>query len=426
MSWTGEIGGQIRGLTQEEIEAYYRGKPPRPNGKGEVRYPCPIHGGDNPTSFRLNVQTGHFRCFRCGSYGYLKPFEEKWKKEQRKQQVHKKKKMGRKVKTSRPPLAQSHYTKPAPSKQEISTDLSQQQQTFQDALKPESIGHRYLRWRKIPLEIAFRYGVGYAPQEEWPHLNSKGKPVRQWIYGRITIPHTDPSGHIINFYGRAIGDNRVPRSQRHDHLPGIRGCFNGPALKEETCLITEGAFDALALIAAGYPNACAIFGANGLRWEWVQSKRIVFCLDQDSTGDQAWKDLAQQARLLGKKVFWLEPEAYQGKKDLNETWIQTGRIDIGSLETPPKSAVEWDDEEAELMIQSSLDWFEAEYGDAVAWSRRHEPELVDVVDTIAERINVAYRTKDRDGLSRWIREWDQAYQTVKRVYEEISVKGPSK
>lgn len=418
MGWTGDVGGQIKGLTQEEIEAYHRAKPPRPNRKGEVRYQCPIHGGDNPTSFRLNLRTGRFHCFVCGSWGYLFPFEEEWKERQK--EKNKKKKMGRKVNTSRPPITRSYFIKTNPSEQETKTDWGLQQQVFQNQLQEESLGHRYLRWRKIPLEIARKYGVGYAPNGKWPHRNNKGKLVRQWKYGRVTIPHTNPSGQIINFYGRAVGDHRIPRSHRHDHLPGERGCFNAPALKEENCFITEGAFDALALIAAGYPNACAIFGANGLRWEWVRSEQIVFCLDQDSTGNRAWQELAQQARLLGKKVYWLDSTAYQGKKDLNETWIATGRIEIGSLEPPTSPPqMEWNDEVAEMLIQSSIDWFETEYSEAMAWARNHEPEMANVVDSIADKVNVAYRTKDYGALEYWLQEWDQAHKTVKKVYVEM-------
>ena len=34
--------------------------------------------------------------------------------------------------------------------------------------------------------------------------------------------------------------------------------------------MAEGAFDALALIAAGLPRTIAIFGKSGWRWDWAR------------------------------------------------------------------------------------------------------------------------------------------------------------
>jgi DNA primase len=37
----------------------------------ELRGRCPIHGGDNPTSFSVNVEEQLFHCFSCGEGGDL-------------------------------------------------------------------------------------------------------------------------------------------------------------------------------------------------------------------------------------------------------------------------------------------------------------------------------------------------------------------
>jgi hypothetical protein len=57
----------------------------------------------------------------------------------------------------------------------------------------------------------------------------KKLPDMAWEFGRVTIPHHDPEGDIVNIYGRAIGDERVPKKKKHTHLPGPRGIFNAPA-----------------------------------------------------------------------------------------------------------------------------------------------------------------------------------------------------
>ena len=59
--------------------------------------------------------------------------------------------------------------------------------------------------------------------------------------------------------------------------------------------VCEGAFDALALLAAGVARVVAIFGVHGWRWEWV--RELVFALDADRAGQQQWRQLARQAAL---------------------------------------------------------------------------------------------------------------------------------
>jgi len=44
------------------------GKLSRPSC-GWARSRCPIHGGDNPTSFAVNLKTGGFYCHSCGARG---------------------------------------------------------------------------------------------------------------------------------------------------------------------------------------------------------------------------------------------------------------------------------------------------------------------------------------------------------------------
>jgi hypothetical protein len=82
------------------------------------------------------------------------------------------------------------------------------------------------------------------------------------------------------------------------------------------------------LIAAGYKNACAIFGVDGLRWEWVTARRVVFCFDYDAAGER-WRQQAWDGILRGKEIFYLPKEIYASYKDLNEVWVATGKLDIG-------------------------------------------------------------------------------------------------
>jgi DNA primase len=195
------------------------------------------------------------------------------------------------------------------------TDLDTLLCTYQAAL-PDSRGARYLLERRIPLELARRYKLGYAAPSKWAH------PTRDWTQGRLVFPQTDPSGQLVNLYGRAAGD--APKEYRHDHLPGTKGYFNASALilGEGPLFVTEGPFDALSVIASGHRRTVAIFGVNGWRWEWAKYVgEIVLALDTDIRGQEAARYLAREALLRGKKASLLTAEDYGGLKDANEAWV---------------------------------------------------------------------------------------------------------
>jgi len=127
-------------------------------------------------------------------------------------------------------------------------------------------GSAYLQQRGIPLALAQQCGVGYAAPGRWPHA------ARDWKGGRVVFPHTTPDGRLVNLYGRAVGTaEQVPKAKRHDHLRGAKGYFNATALQAGAgpLWMCEGAFDALALLAAGVSRVVAIFGVQGWRWAWV-------------------------------------------------------------------------------------------------------------------------------------------------------------
>ena len=112
----------------------------------------------------------------------------------------------------------------------------------------------------------------------------------------------------------------------------MKGYFNAAALQAGTgpLWVCEGAFDALALLAAGVSRVVAIFGVQGWRWEWTREVReFVFALDADTAGQQQWRQFARQAALRGKQIAGLEPAAYGGCKDASEGWA-AGVLAVGS------------------------------------------------------------------------------------------------
>ena len=289
--------------------------------KGEgnrLRAFCPYHGSDHQRSLSVDTVTGRFKCFACGAWGYLESHRSALAE-----------------RSTLPPRASlrtpTHAPKPpqAPPMPTPRPELAGIMAGYRDAL-PGSPGEAYLRSRGIPLDIAQLAGVGFAAPGTWAHRNDAGELIRDWKRGRLVFPHTDPTGGIVNLYGRAVGDD-VPKQHKHDHLAGSKGYFNTQALREGTGPVTicEGAFDALALMAAGAGRVVAIFGVNGWRWEWAKELReLLFALDSDEAGAKELRELARGAALRGKAVAYLEPDAYGGAKDASAAW-QAGTLTLG-------------------------------------------------------------------------------------------------
>jgi len=187
-----------------------------------------------------------------------------------------------------------------------------------------------------------------------------------------------PDGRLVNLYGRAVRTaEEVPKAKRHDHLPGEKGYFNAatPQAGDGPLWVCEGAFDALALRAAGVPRVVAIFGVQGWRWDWVRDVRaLVFALDTDAAGQRQWQALARQAALRGKRVAVLPVAAYGGYKDVNEAWA-AGVLAIGDgpgpgLEVPEGWREVWEERVAIMVADGTLPCVEAA---RLAWEGLQHP-----------------------------------------------------
>ncbi len=347
-----------------------------------LRALCPFHGSDRQRSLRVQRSSGRFVCFACGAWGYLAEARERWQDERQRQPAFRRPPTRQQRWPSRrqapPPLARPPAARPAAPRDPVPAraDLAQQLAAFQAAL-PSSRGEAYLLQRGIPLALAQQLGVGYAAPGTWPHA------ARDWRGGRVVVPHTTPEGRVVNLYGRAVGTaEQVPKAKRHDHLPGAKGYFNATALQAGPgpLWVCEGAFDALALLAAGVPRVVAIFGVQGWRWDWVREvHELVFALDVDTAGQQQRRQLARQAMLRGKRVAVLPAAAYGECKDVSDAWV-TGVLAVGAgpaaapgeeaFAVPPHQRESWAERVAIMVLDGGLPHAEAE---RLAWAGLQAP-----------------------------------------------------
>ncbi len=300
-------------------------------GRGEWRQArCPFHDDRSP-SFSFSTQTGAWKCFAgCGGGDGLK-FLQRADNLSFGEAVRDLAAMAgldepaghiRKTASRTVPAAAPPQPKPEPV---AKPELAERLQEYQEALAG-SPGEEYLKGRGISLALAQSVGVGYAAPGRW---------LGRGRCGRVVFPHTNPAGEVVNLYGRAVVE--APENLRHDHLPGPKGIFNGPALLAEKCYICEGAFDAISFMAAGYANAAAVFGVDGMRWEWLRARQVVLCLDADKAGQKAWLKLALEGYTRGHEVSFADAATYGGCKDANEAWAKHGRLELSPGDSEPEA-----------------------------------------------------------------------------------------
>jgi len=225
--------------------------------------------------------------------------------------------------------SRKHIKTPPPAefkaRPELETSLFKLQAQF------DTCAESYLRFRGIPVDLAKKFGVGFAPYGKWPHYatdrkTGKTRPCRQWRPGRVVFPIRNKNGEIVNLYGRAAAET-CPKSVRHDFLPGPKGIFNQGLLeRNESAFIVEGYFDALSMIASGRENTAAIFQAGGIRWDLIKSRNICFGFDPDQYGNRLWQKALDEGVKKGKNIFYLSKESFEGYRDLNELWRVKRRI----------------------------------------------------------------------------------------------------
>ena len=174
---------------------------------------------------------------------------------------------------------------------------------------------------------------------------------------------------------QAVSEPRLPPAQsRHAPDRHPAALHAGAGLR----WVCEGAFDVLALLAAGVPRVVAIFGVQGWRWEWAREVReLGFALDADAAGQQQWRQLARQAALRGKRVAVLPTAAYGGCKDASDAWA-TGVLAAGAgpaaapgeeaLVVPPHQRESWAERVAIMVIDGGLPHADAE---RLAWEGLH-------------------------------------------------------
>lgn len=181
----------------------------------------------------------------------------------------------------------------------------------------------YLQSRGISLETAAAYWIGYDPAAD-PAQSNRPCP-------RLIIPTS--KAHYI---GRRIdGQKDFAKLNPKGSTPAI---FNGKALyaqEVQEIFVTEGAFDALSILEAGYTAIALNSAANAdALIKQLEQRRtaatLILCLDNDERGQKATATL--NAGLQRLNIAHITANICAGYKDPNEALTGNKEAFIEAIE----------------------------------------------------------------------------------------------
>lgn len=197
---------------------------------------------------------------------------------------------------------------------------------YHDTLKVSSEGMDYLKARCIyhPEAIA-KFRLGYANRTLGLTLPDKaikagalvrGRLMELGLYrdsghehfsGSLVIPVMDPTGVVVQVYGRKLLNHLRKGTPMHLYLPGpLRGVWNEDALrKSKEVILAKSLIDALSFWCAGFRNVTAAYGNDGFTSEHLEAfqrhgtERVLIGFDSGEAGDRAAEGVAAKLAGLG-------------------------------------------------------------------------------------------------------------------------------
>lgn len=257
-----------RGVKLDSILRLYRVELRR-CGKDQYRGRCPIHRGDGPDAFHVNLARNIFHCFACGAGGTVLDFVAAMERCSLRDAAGKLQS-----------LITANQSYSSPSKKELVTEKRRSPQPLHFVLRGVDTRHPYLATRGLTSQTASDFGVGFYPG---PGLLS----------GRIVIPIHNADGAIVGYCGRSIGDQR-PRYRFPPGFAKSELLFNfhrAAATTDSSVVVVEGFFDCFKVHQAGLSSVVALMGATlyktSARLLSERFSDVVLMLDADSTGRAA-------------------------------------------------------------------------------------------------------------------------------------------
>ena len=317
---------------------------------GKLRAYCPVHGGDHQRSLEIRVEDdgpfkkGYGFCHNCKATVFvieMDPGRAAYiEREQRGDGRSSLKKIDLLKARSRGASTPDEW------QQKERALLSSLYTRMRVALTRSERAQAYLQERAIPLEVAQAAGVVYLPSSALnsPDLQAQRGLVEKWV-DRLIFPLWAADGRR-GYAGRSLRlwqpgmdenehkrlldefDERAGRDERKKirrwRMTNPAGYFGASPRSLSSCVaVVEGAFDRLALLAAGLdaPDVIALVGtalqASQLP---LQTQSVVLALDGDESGQKAAQKLRGELQVTGLAVRLCAVPQDEWGKDWSERW----------------------------------------------------------------------------------------------------------
>lgn len=246
--------------------------------------PCPLHGGDNPTAFRVHTTRGVWNCFTACGGGDTVELVRKIENCSHAEAARILRRLSGLVPTAAAPKAY----RPAPSgfrpfKRRI-------------ALNPKT---PFLQEKKgISIDTAIRFETGIADRSVF-------------LKGAVAVRLHDLIGNPIGYCGRRMEPNeiaawgkwRFPRQLPKTQL--LYNAHRAVAFRNCGVIVAECPWSVMRLWQSGFPNTVALLGTSlsSVQYNWlIAAPSVLLMLDGDDTGKKAATSIVE--KLSGKtKTF---------------------------------------------------------------------------------------------------------------------------
>ncbi|HEV7518269.1 MAG TPA: DNA primase, partial [Thermoanaerobaculia bacterium] len=284
----------------------------RQNGR-RMQGLCPLHKEKSP-SFSVDPVQGLFYCFGCGKGGDAIKLHMLVTGDDFPAAIES---LAQRYGIPLPQRTERAYGRP---ERNVGGALDAAAKFFAEQLQKWPLPQQYLAQRQIPQELVERFGMGYAP-DGWRNLVAAlhprlpmadlvaaglaGVPERggepyDRFRNRLMFPIHSPSGRLVGFGGRTLGDdpakyvNTAETEQFHKGTL-LYGLHLGKREIREAgrAVLVEGYFDVVGTVAAGVEGAVAGMG-TALTPEQARllaryASEVVVAYDGDSAGENAYR-----------------------------------------------------------------------------------------------------------------------------------------
>lgn len=246
--------------------------------------PCPLHQGDNPSAFRVNIQRNIWHCFtKCNAGGDVVDLVRQIENCDFPQAARRLALIAHHRKTTglAPAITNNDCQIPPPPFRPFRTKI------------PLNPNHPFLQKTKgIAVTTALAHEIGHSSKSSF-------------LKGTIAVRLHDLNGQPLGYCGRRLDPEQIQTRGKWRFpkgLPKAQLLYNAhriPIQNQPTIIVVECPFAAVRIRQAGFQNAVALLGTatSKTQLDWLASANaLLLMLDGDKAGQSAANRIASDLK----------------------------------------------------------------------------------------------------------------------------------